>query len=160
VERIQNYLSSIEYGNEDISGGLAEPGPTDVAWINSSLTISPQEQVNFVQKMILGKLPISSSAIQMTKTLLFKEELSGGWKLFGKTGWSGSAIAKDGISLEHGWFVGWIEKGEVFFPFAYLIRERKINLDQRIPRAKQLLLESNVIAFNCISKSAQLKTLF
>jgi len=146
MERIQNYLSSIEYGNKDISGGLAEPGRTNVAWINSSLTISPQEQVNFIQKMILEKLPISSSAIQMTKTLIFQEELPGGWKLFGKTGWSGSDIAKDGISLEHGWFVGWIEKGEVFFPFAYLIRERKINRDQRIPRVKQLLIESNVIA--------------
>lgn len=144
LERIQDYLSSMEYGNEDMSGGLAEPGPTNVAWINSSLAISPKEQVDFVQKMVLGKLPISSNALQMTKLILFKEELPGGWQLFGKTGWSGSDITKDGISLEHGWFVGWIEKEESFFPFAYLIRERKINLDQRIPRVKQLLLETRV----------------
>lgn len=146
MEKIQSYLSSMEYGNEDMSGGLIAPGPGDVAWINSSLTISPKEQVDFIQKMIFGSLPISSNAIQMTKMLLFKEELPGGWKLFGKTGWSGSDIAKDGISLEHGWFVGWIEKEDSFFTFAYLIRERKINLDQRIPRVKQLLLESNLIA--------------
>jgi beta-lactamase class D len=40
----------------------------------------------------------------MTKTLLFKEVSPDGWKLFGKTGWSGSDIGKDGKTLEHGWF--------------------------------------------------------
>ena len=85
----------------------------------------------------------------MTKAILFKEELPEGWKLFGKTGWSGSDIAKDGKTLEHGWFVGWIEKDCYFFPFAYLIRAQKINLDQRIPRVKQLLVESNVMDGAC-----------
>jgi len=146
LEKIQGYLISMEYGNKDMSGGLAQPGPKDPVWINSSLTISPKEQVNFIQKMILGKLPISSIAIQMTKTLLFKEESPDGWKLFGKTGWSGSDIGKDGKTLEHGWFIGWLEKDHNFFPFAYLIREQKINLDQRIPRVKQLLVESQVMS--------------
>jgi beta-lactamase class D len=49
-----------------------------------------KRQVNFIQKMVLGKLPISFDSIQMTNAILFKEELSEGWKLFGKTGWSGS----------------------------------------------------------------------
>lgn len=145
LEKIQDYLASFEYGNQDMSGGLAKPGPIDPAWINSSLKISPKEQVDLIQKMIRGQLPISPSAIQMTKVLLFKEELPEGWKLFGKTGWSGSDIAKEGNTPEHGWFVGWIEKGHCFYPFAYLIREQKINLDQRIPRVKQLLAESNVM---------------
>jgi beta-lactamase class D len=154
LESIQNYLSSMKYGNEDMSGGLAAPGPTSIAWVNSSLTISPKEQVNFIQKMVLGKLPVSSHAIQTTKMLLFKEKLPGGWKLFGKTGWSGSDITKDGISLEHAWFVGWIEKEETFFPFAYLIREQKLNLDQRIPRVKQLL-QSIVIGLHFESNTLQ-----
>ena len=142
LEKIQSYLDSFEYGNQDLSGGLAPPGPTNVAWINSSIKISVNEQVNFIQKMMTGKLPISSNAIQMTKALLFKEELPEGWSLFGKTGWSGSYIGEDGKTLEHGWFVGWIEKDHIFFPFAYLIRDKKINRDQRIPRVKQLLMES------------------
>ncbi len=145
MEQIQKYLILMEYGNKDISGGLGQPGPTNVAWINSSLKISPKEQVDFIQKMVIGKLPISPDSIQMTNAILFKEVFSEGWKLFGKTGWSGSDIGKDGKTLEHGWFVGWIEKDQNFYPFAYLIREKKINLDQRIPRVKQLLLESGVI---------------
>lgn len=145
LEKIQSYLTSMKYGNQNMSGGLAVPGPMNPAWINSSLTISPREQVDFIQKMVMDKLPISSNAIQMTKVILLKEESPEGWKLFGKTGWSGSDIGKDGKTLEHGWFVGWIEKDNNFFPFAYLIREQKINLDQRIPRVKQLLVESKII---------------
>ncbi len=146
IGKIQNYLTSIKYGNQDSSGGLTEPGPLDPFWINSSLEISPKEQVDFIQKMVLAQLPISFRSIQMTKVLIFKEELPEGWKLFGKTGWSGSDITKDGKTLEHSWFVGWIEKDNDFYPFAYLIREKKINLDQRIPRVKQLLMESKVIS--------------
>lgn len=145
MEKIQNYLTSMEYGNKDISGGLGKPGPTTVAWINSSLKISPKEQVSFIQKMIQGNLLISTNSIQMTKAILFKEELPEGWKLFGKTGWSGSDITEDGKTLEHSWFVGWIEKDYNFYPFAYLICEKKINLDQRVPRVKELLLESGII---------------
>lgn len=145
LEKIQNYLSSIEYGNQDVSGGLTDPGLLNPFWINSSLEISPKEQVDFLQKMIQGLLPISSKAIRMTRAILFKEELSEGWKLFGKTGWSGSDITKDGKTLEHSWFVGWIEKDQNFYPFAYLIRDNKINLDQRIPRVKQLLTQSKAM---------------
>ncbi len=145
IENIQSYLISIEYGNKDMSGGITQPGPGNVAWVNSSLTISPKEQVSFIQNMLQGKLSISNHAIEMTKILIFKEELTQGWKLFGKTGWSGSTIARDGKTLEYSWFVGWIEKDPNFYPFAYLIRDKKINLEQRIPRVKQLLIESNVM---------------
>lgn len=83
VETIITYLNSMEYGNQDISGGLTE------AWLNSSLKISPAEQVKFIQNMIQGNLRLKSRALQLTKSLLFLEELEGGWKLFGKRGyWS------------------------------------------------------------------------
>lgn len=145
LQKIQNYLVAIEYGNQDASGGLAAPGPLDPFWINSSLEISPKEQVDFLQKILRNQLPFSPKAMQMTKVLIFKEELPGGWKLFGKTGWSGSDVAKDGKTLEHGWFIGWIEKEDHFYPFAYLIREKKINLDHRIPRVKELLVGSKIM---------------
>lgn len=149
LEKMQSYLTALDYGNCDMSGGLADPGPgVDPAWINSSIKISPQEQVEFIQKMVNGKLPISNHALAMTKAILFKEELPGGWKLFGKTGWSGSDITRDGKTLQHSWFVGWIEKEHNFFPFAYLIRDKKINLEQRIPRVKQLLTESYIMNIN------------
>jgi len=141
-ERIKSYLASFEYGNQDIAENEIKLGNINPVWVNSTLKISPREQVLFIQKMIGEQLLISSHATEMTKALMFKEELDHGWKLFGKTGWSGSAIASDGKTLESAWFVGWIENQENFFPFAYLIRDRKIQLDQRIPRVKQLLNEA------------------
>ncbi len=148
VEKIQSYLNIMDYGNKDICGGLGKLGAESVAWINSSLKISPKEQVIFIQKMILGKLPISTFSTQMTKAILFKEELSNGYRLYGKTGWSGSSITQDGKTLEHAWFVGWIENDQNIYPFAYLILDKKINLDQRIPRVKQLLLESGILGLS------------
>ncbi len=144
-EKMQTYLTALQYGNQDMSGGLPEPGPIDPMWINSSLKISPRQQVVFIQKMIRGTLPVSKNTIEKTKVLVFKEELSKGWKLFGKTGCSGSDVTRDGKTLQHSWFVGWIEKDEVFFPFAFLNRDKTIDLDQRIPRVKQLLENAGVI---------------
>lgn len=138
-ENIQTYLALLDYGNQDLSDGLTK------AWLSSSLKISPKEQVSFLQKMLQNKLPISDSAIQKTKELLLLEELPKGWKLFGKTGWSGSITGQDGKNIEIGWFVGWIEKGDLFFPFAYNICEEKIHLAQRVPRVKQLLIESQIM---------------
>jgi len=140
TDKIQNYLALLDYGNQNMSGGLTK------AWINSSLKISPKEQVDFIKKMIKEELPISSDAIQKTKAILFVDDLPDGWKLFGKTGWGGSITEQDVTTKEVGWFVGWVERDHTFFPFAYNIRERKINLAQRIPRVKQLLAESNVMA--------------
>jgi beta-lactamase class D len=142
-EKIERYLSSFEYGNQDLSGGIVQPGPINPAWVSSSLKISLKEQVEFVQKMIQGKLPISSKGLQMTKNLLFKEEMAQGWKLFGKTG-LGTTIGENGKNLKVRWFVGWIENDRNFLPFAYLLQENEIDILQTFPRVKQLLEESNL----------------
>ena len=146
LETIQNYLALLEYGNQDMSTGLATPGgSTKAAWISASLTISPREQVDFIQKMIHGKFSVSSNAIQMTKGLVFKEELPEGWKLYGKTG-LGTIVSQDGPNLQVRWFVGWIENDHAFFPFAYQMREKEINVGLAVPRVKQLLVESQVMS--------------
>ncbi len=140
LEVIENDLALFAYGNQDVSFGLVGPGPGNPVWVCSSLTISPREQADFVKRMVRRELPLSDHAVEMTKRLVFKEDLSGGWKLFGKTGWSGSSPR-----LQHGWFVGWIEKQEAVFPFAYLIRAETIDLAHRVPRVKELLERAGVM---------------
>lgn len=136
-ESFQHYLDIFDYGNRDASGGLSA-----LCWVNSSLKISPREQALFIQKMVLGKLPVSQEALSKTKAILFQGITQDGSMLYGKTGWTGSRKDEAGNTYEIGWFVGWIEKGQDMFPFAYYIRDSKIELTQRIPRAKQLLHES------------------
>lgn len=138
LETIQSYLRLLEYGNQDMSAGLVTPGPARPAWVNASLKISPKEQVDFIQKMIRGKLPISSNAIQMTRALLLKEEGLAGWQLYGKTG-LGHIVRQDGTNVKVRWFVGWIENDHKFFAFAYQLRDQEIEMSQTIPRVKQLL---------------------
>lgn len=137
LEQLQKYLNAFNYGNQDSSGGLTN------CWLSSSLKISPKEQVHFIEKIVCESLPISSDAIRKTKALLLIEELPNGWTLFGKTG-SGSFDTSD-ETYELGWFVGWIEKDHLFFPFAYNIRDIKINTSQRVPRVKKLLKEANIM---------------
>jgi beta-lactamase class D len=137
LEKIQSYLALFEYGNQDMSTGLVLPGSTDPAWVGSSLAISPREQVDFIQKMVQGHLlPVSEKAIEKTKTLVFKEELANGWKLYGKTG---LAFRSDVLDVKVRWVVGWIERADAFFPFAYQMQEKEIDADQTVPRVKELL---------------------
>jgi beta-lactamase class D len=97
----------------DLSGGLTD------AWVSSSLKISPNEQTIFLQEVVDRKLPISRAAYDKTKTIMFIQEMAGGWKLYGKTG-NGRQFDKDGnkTDLQHGWFVGYIEKGSRRIVFA------------------------------------------
>lgn len=121
TSRFQEYLSLFNYGNQDGSGLPA-------SWLSSTLKISAKEQVLFLENFINSKLPVSQYAIDKTKQLLYSEECDG-FKLYGKTG------ANQSI----GWFIGYIEKNDQTFPFAYYIEGSNLDLSARIPRAKELI---------------------
>jgi beta-lactamase class D len=143
LEKMQSYLAAFKYGNEALFAKPVMPGSEDPAWFHDfPLKISPKEQIDFICKIVQNELPVGAHALKMTKAILFKEELLDGWKLFGKTGWSGHIGRQDPTVLEYSWFVGWAEKEKEFFPFAYLIRDKEIALDKRIPRVKELLINT------------------
>ncbi|MGK5595279.1 MAG: penicillin-binding transpeptidase domain-containing protein [Parachlamydiaceae bacterium] len=142
-KNIQHYLKQFAYGNQEMPSEPVEHGKNPF-WIDGPLAISPLEQVTFITKLINGYLPVSLRSHGITKNFLFQEEFDG-WKLFGKTAWSGRAKKDDNRILEHGWFVGWVEKGDQYYPFAYLIQEKNIKLDQRIPRVKELIRTIDLI---------------
>jgi beta-lactamase class D len=141
LEKIRGYLKTFEYGNQEMSYSQDVTQKPASMWLwDSSLKISPLEQVRFIQKLVLAKLPVSTLAIKTTKSLHFVEKLPGGLKLFGKSG-------LDAISAEEGeigWYVGWIEKGQKSFSFAYNIRDKNVDAAKRLPRVKQLLEEAGV----------------
>lgn len=127
TEKFKNYLHKFNYGNQDVSGDKGKNNGLTNCWLSSSLEISPEEQVAFLQSLVARKIPISPKAHEMTKNILFLEELPNGWKLYGKTG-SGSQLTKDRaekLKLQHGWFVGWIEKDGRAIVFAKHIADDK-----------------------------------
>lgn len=130
VKKFQDYVTKFSYGNMDLSGDKDQNNGLTQAWVSSSLKISPEGQVDFLQKVVDRKLPISSASYDKTKKIMFIQEMAGGWKLYGKTG-NGTQFDKDGnkTDLQHGWFVGYIEKGNRRIVFAsHMVDNEKQNV--------------------------------
>lgn len=119
MKKFKQYIKKFKYGNMDLSGEKGKDNGLLYSWISSSLQISPEQQVSFIQKIIDKKLSISKDAYDKTKQVMFVQEFVGGWKLYGKTG-SGLILEKNGkkTDLQQGWFVGWIEKNHRKVVFA------------------------------------------
>jgi bla regulator protein BlaR1 len=101
--RVQDYVGRFDYGNQDLTGGV------DMAWIASSLQVSPREQAAFLRKVANRELPVSAHAFDMTAQLLRLPTLADGWQVYGKTGTaSGDGAGDNRRAL--GWFVGWATK--------------------------------------------------
>ncbi len=109
-QRMQHYLNLVGYGNGDMSGGLT------TFWLESSLKISAEEQVEFLEKLEQSKLPFSQRTINIAKELINLKTTKSG-ELHGKTG-SGKAATIPRL----GWFVGYvIHDGKPYY-FATNIR--------------------------------------
>lgn len=118
MAKFQEYITKFNYGNRDLSGDKEKNNGLTHAWISSSLQISPDEQTEFLQKIVDRKLPVSKASYDKTKKIMFIQELPGGWKLYGKTG----------SASQHGWFVGYIEKGKRSIVFAsHIVDSEKQN---------------------------------
>ncbi|MBR7794786.1 MAG: BlaR1 family beta-lactam sensor/signal transducer [Bacillota bacterium] len=103
-DNIQAYLKTINYGNKDISAGLSN------YWLESSLKVSPIEQVNALKDFYTNKYGFKDKNIQTVKDAIKLEEKDG-MILSGKTG-TGSVNGKN-IS---GWFIGYVEtEADTFF---------------------------------------------
>lgn len=93
-EKLAEFLNKISYGNKDASAEIP-------FWLDSSLKISPREQVNFLKNLFEHRLDVDNNHIETLKQIMRKDSINGGI-LYGKTGTSG-----DG---NNGWFVGFYEK--------------------------------------------------
>jgi len=139
VEKFQEYVTKFHYGNMDLSGDVGQNNGLTQAWLSSSLEISANEQLAFLEKLLAGQLPVSAHAHTMTQNILFVQEWPGGWKLYGKTG-SGYLLKPDRtekLDIKHGWFVGWIEKDDQKIIFVHHIVDDKPEDDHAGPRAKE-----------------------
>ncbi|WP_025784472.1 BlaR1 family beta-lactam sensor/signal transducer [Sporosarcina sp. D27] len=103
-ETIKSNLQEINYGNSDVSGGLGE------FWHESSLKISPVEQVQLLQAFYNNQLGYKEMHIQAVKEALFLEKNEEA-HLSGKTG-TGAVNGKN----INGWFIGYVEtKNNTYF---------------------------------------------
>jgi beta-lactamase class D len=115
-ERMQKYVDLFEYGNGDIGGGI------DQFWLTGAMRIDPVQQVDFVDRLRRGVLPISKRSQQLVRDILPVTKV-GDATIRAKSGLLGAEIGKPSL----GWLVGWVEKGSANTVFA-------LNLDCREPR--------------------------
>lgn len=137
-DRMRYYLDVLNYGNRDISGGI------DQFWLMSSLAISPNEQMEFLQRFYREDFKLSKSTYQAVKSILLFEEKNN-YRIFAKTG---GGTYPDGKGL--GWFIGFIERPENVFFFV-------LNLDdisfielrkKRIDMTRAILKDMGILNAN------------
>jgi beta-lactamase class D len=116
AERMQKYLDLLEYGNRDIGGGI------DQFWLTGNLRIDPIQQVDYVDRLRRGALPVSKRSQEQVADIL-PVTRSGDSIIRAKSGLLGAELGKPSL----GWLVGWAEKGGARTVFA-------LNLDVREPR--------------------------
>jgi bla regulator protein BlaR1 len=106
-QQMDHWVKAIRYGNEDISGGLTN------FWLSSSLTISPDEQVDFLRRLHMRQLPFSRKAIDTVLDIMTVSQ-EGGVTYRGKTGTAGNSQKQIATA---GWWVGSVSgpKREYYF---------------------------------------------
>jgi beta-lactamase class D len=115
-EQMQKYVDLLEYGNRDIGGGI------DQFWLTGNLRIDPVQQVDFVDRLRRGTLPVAKRSQDLVRDILPVTK-AGEAVIRAKSGLLGAEIGKPSL----GWMVGWAEKGSAATVFA-------LNMDCREPR--------------------------
>src|SRR5580698_1124392 len=129
AERMQKYLDLLEYGNRDIGGGI------DQFWLTGSLRIDPIQQIDFVDRLRRGTLPVSKRSQDLVRDILPVTKV-GDSIIRAKSGLLGAETGKPSL----GWMVGWAEKGSAQTVFA-------LNMDCVEPR---LIPERMVLTQACL----------
>ena len=122
MEKFRHYVDAFDYGNHDISGNPGKHDELTHSWLCSSLKISPRQQIAFIKKLLLKKLPVSIYANEQTLKLLYVSDLADGSKLYGKMG---GGMFESSKSV--GWFVGWATKEQKTLVIACLVRSNDAN---------------------------------
>jgi beta-lactamase class D len=127
-------LERLDYGNRDISGGI------DQFWLQGGLRISAREQVELLDKLAEGRLPMTQRAQRLVRQALVVEKTRE-HSLYAKTGTSGG---KEPVA----WWVGWIEKkGRCIAVFAMNYSPTSASrFADRFEIARAILAESGKLA--------------
>ena len=125
LEKYTQELKALNYGNASVSE------PVDRHWLNGVLTISANEQIDFLKRLVKSELPYESDHIAILKDIMRAKEHSN-YTLYTKTGWAAGDLAI-------GWYVGFIERDTQTFVFAF-----NMHLDnpKNAPLRKELTIQA------------------
>lgn len=130
---VDHYIRKIGYGNENTGGSLS------TYWMESSLEISPIEQVELLQKLYTNSFGFHLENINAVKDSIFLTSSESG-SLYGKTG-TGQIDGRD----INGWFVGYTESPDnTYFFAANILADDEASGSNAAKIALSVLSEMNI----------------
>ncbi len=125
-ERMQKFVTEVGYGNQKIGG----KEDIDKFWLQGALRITPQQQIQFLNRLYKDDLPFSKRSLSIVKDIMVVEQTPD-YTIRAKTG-----LSMLGVTPEIGWYVGYLEKGKNVYFFA-------VNIDilstKDVPIRKELM---------------------
>ena len=133
------FVTQFAYGNQITSGGVNTMGRP--FWVDGSLRISANEQVQFLRRFYEGKLGLSDRTTTLTKEVM-REEETPSWRLSAKTG----ACQPAGEPTSN-WYVGFVEKGRDVYYFALHMADKNFGraFAERATKARDVLTALGVM---------------
>lgn len=132
-EEVQKELTALNYGNCDTTkweGSNTNPLPElNGFWLDSSLKISPLEQVEILRNIIEGRTIYTQEEVDVLKRMMLIEE-NGTEKIYGKTG-----TGKNGTA----WFTGFEENQDANIYVAIYLNDNDSN-EVNGAKAKEIAL--------------------
>ncbi len=105
---MQRFLDQLGYGNGQIGEAI------DRFWLDGSLKVTPQQQIEFLRRLYHHQLPFEKRHMNAVQDMIVRKR-EDGYRLSGKTGW---ATLGD---PDRGWFVGYLERQRQVWFFALLV---------------------------------------
>ena len=114
-QKYREYLNKIHYGNGKLGKQI------DAFWLDNSLKISAEEQVEFLKTFYNYKLPFSKRSIDLVKQIIPVEKVNGSVMKF-KTG-----VGTKEDETYIGWIVGYFEEEKNVYFYAFNIDAKTID---------------------------------
>ena len=108
-QQMKYWIDKARYGNKDTTGGL------DKFWLYGGLRITPQQQIDFLQRLHDNKLPFSQRSMDIVKKIMVVKDTPD-YVLRAKAGW-GMRPNED-----IGWYVGYLESNGKAYYFANCVQ--------------------------------------
>jgi len=120
-EKYLEYLQKMDYGNHKVGEHISK------FWLTGDIKISAVQQIEFLQRLYKNQLPFEQKNIDILKKILIVEQ-NDNYIIRAKSGWSGTI----------GWYVGYIQKSNRVWFFAF---NGEISKEQLIYR-KQIVMDA------------------
>lgn len=137
ADRLAGVLAKMDYGNGE-TGNRIRDRPF---WVDGTLLVSPDEQVDFLQRLHEGRLGLSARTTQLTREAMVADSGTT-WRLSAKTG--ACRAAAGGVNL---WYVGYVERRDATHYFALHMRARDCQplMDRRVALARAILADFGLL---------------